>query len=91
MDTNCLAGAAKGTKGPILGNSTVRFSFAISLLCLGTAGCVDVHSPPPQPPAATIVTPAPTTFASPGTTTYVAPGTTTTVGPAGTTTVQRAY
>jgi len=91
MDTNCVAGAAKGTKGPIQGYSTVRFSLAISLLCLGTVGCVDVHSPPQQPPAATIVTPAPMTYASPGTTTYVAPGTTTTVGPAGTTTVQRAY
>jgi hypothetical protein len=91
MDANCNVGAAKWAKDPVRGNSTVRFSFAISLLCLGTAGCVDVHSPPPQPPAATIVTPAPMTFASPSTTTYVAPGTTTTVGPAGTTTVQRAY
>ena len=69
---------------------------AIPLLCLGTAGCVDVHNPPPQQPAAAIVTPGPTTYTAPstttyttpGSTTYVSPGSTTTVGPGGTTTVQ---
>jgi hypothetical protein len=73
MQKNWIPGAAKEAEGSIQGNSTVRFSLAILLLCLGTAGCVDVHTPPPQPPAATIVTPAPMTYASPGTTTYVAP------------------
>jgi hypothetical protein len=87
----CIAGAAKGAKGSRRKNPAIRFSLAVSLLCVGVAGCVDVHSPQPQSPAATIVAPAPMTYVSPGTTTYVAPGSTTTVGPAGTTTVQRAY
>ena len=81
MDENWIANAAKAPSSGI-----PRFALAISLLCLGTAGCVDVHTPPSQPPAATIVTPAPT-YVSP----YAGPGTTTTVGPAGTTTVQRSY
>jgi hypothetical protein len=71
-------------------------SAAIPLVCLGVAGCVDVHNPPPQSPSAAIVTPgsttytAPstTTYTTPGSTTYVSPGSTTTVGPGGTTTVQ---
>jgi hypothetical protein len=83
----CIAGAANGRHK----NPAIRFSLALPLLCVGVAGCVDVHSPQPQSPPATIVTPAPMTYALPPTTTYVAPGVTTTVGPAGTTTVQRAY
>jgi hypothetical protein len=78
----------------------------IPLVSLGVAGCVDVHNPPPQTPAAAIVTPGPTytapstttyttpgttTYTTPGSTTYVSPGATTTVGPGGTTTVQQAY
>jgi hypothetical protein len=63
----------------------------IPLLCLGVTGCVDVHNPPAETPAAAIVTPAPT-YTAPSTTTYTTPGTTTYVSPgATTTTIQHGY
>jgi hypothetical protein len=46
----------------------------VPLLCLGFAGCVDVHEHP-TPTSATVVTPAP----NPPTTVYSTPGAGTTV------------